>query len=81
MKSELHPVTSCACQVRPFRITRVLEETLRSLRLRYEPRSLWIDATAINQAHPKEKTQQVSMMNLVYSLAEEVVVWLGDADS
>jgi hypothetical protein len=79
-KAESHPVTSCACKVRLFRITRALEAALRSLRLSHMSRSLWIDAIAINQADPKEKTQQVSLMNLVYSLAEEVVVWLGEAD-
>jgi hypothetical protein len=79
-KAKSHPVTSCACKVRLFRITRALEVALRSLRLSQESRALWIDAIAINQADPKEKTQQVGLMNLVYSLAEEVVVWLGEAD-
>jgi Heterokaryon incompatibility protein (HET) len=43
---------------------------------------VWIDALCINQGDDDdddddEKSQQVSQINSVYSLAEEVILWLG----
>lgn len=64
-----------------FRITRNLEAALRSLRFPDETRILWIDAICMDQSNPKEKTHQVGLMNLVYSSAEDVVIWLGGDDS
>ena len=63
-----------------YNVTRNLYAALRSLRLFGKPRILWIDAVCMNQADPKEKTHQVGLMNLIYSFAEEVVVWLGEPD-
>lgn len=42
---------------------------------------IWIDFICINQSDDVEKAQQVRKMGLVYSLAEEVVIWLGPASS
>lgn len=39
---------------------------------------LWIDALCIDQQNLTEKSQQVAMMNKIYSRANEVLVWLGD---
>ena len=44
-------------------------------------RIIWVDAVCINQADPEEKTLQVTMMNLIYSRAEEVMIWLGEDDT
>lgn len=41
---------------------------------------LWIDAICINQATTLEKNHQVSMMGMIYSQAECVIVWLGNCD-
>jgi hypothetical protein len=38
---------------------------------------LWIDAVCINQEDAEEKGYQVSRMNLVYSQATAVLIWLG----
>lgn len=44
------------------------------------PRRLWIDAISINQADTEERSQQVTLMSLVYTRAERVVIWLGVQD-
>lgn len=44
------------------------------------PRYLWIDAICINQGDNAEKSSQVAMMDVIYSRAETVVVWLGEED-
>jgi hypothetical protein len=43
-----------------------------------ERRTLWIDALCINQRDNAERSQQVQIMDVVYSKAERVVVWLGE---
>jgi hypothetical protein len=40
---------------------------------------LWIDAICINQDNIDEKGFQVAMMDQVYSKAESVIIWLGEA--
>lgn len=44
------------------------------------PRYLWIDAICINQGDNNEKSAQVAMMDVIYSRADTVVVWLGEED-
>lgn len=44
------------------------------------PQYLWIDAICINQGDNVEKSSQVAMMDVIYSHAETVVVWLGEED-
>jgi hypothetical protein len=61
--------------------TRNLQDALFALRTLKEPRITWIDAICINQADAEEKTVQVTMMNLIYSQAKEVVIWLGEDDT
>ena len=38
---------------------------------------LWIDAICLNQEDDEEKSKQVPRMSDIYSLAEEVIFWLG----
>lgn len=44
------------------------------------PQYLWIDAICINQGDNVEKSSQVAMMDVIYSRAETVLVWLGEED-
>lgn len=42
---------------------------------------IWIDAICIEQANTQERSHQVRMMGDIYSNAETVLIWLGDADA
>ncbi|KAI9146972.1 Heterokaryon incompatibility protein [Paramyrothecium foliicola] len=55
-------------------------DVLIDLRLHDQLRIIWIDAICINQANGHERSAQVEIMNLIYSQAGEVVIWLGRAD-
>jgi len=55
-----------------------LWHALRHLRYPTTDRShIWIDAICIDQSNKAERAQQVSIMGDIYSLASEVLVWLG----
>jgi hypothetical protein len=41
---------------------------------------IWIDAICISQSDNEEKAGQIPLMDKIYSLAEHVLVWLGEAD-
>lgn len=64
--------------------TKNLLDALRQLRHSIagggEQLCVWIDALCINQADVAERSQQVSMMRDIYSSAERVIIWLGEAD-
>jgi ankyrin repeat protein len=52
---------------------------LRDLRYQERDRFLWIDALCIDQDNREEREQQVKQMGSIYSTAERVVIWLGEA--
>ncbi|KAF2160185.1 hypothetical protein M409DRAFT_29266 [Zasmidium cellare ATCC 36951] len=60
-------------------IRRNLATALRHLRLKYEVRSLWVDAVCINQDDLDERAVQVKRIRYIYGLASRVVVWLGES--
>jgi hypothetical protein len=71
-----------------FRATVNLEAALRQLRaddfaqrhIRGDDATpLWIDSICINQRDINERSLQVQQMKIIYSMASEVVVWLGEA--
>jgi hypothetical protein len=51
---------------------------LRNLRHPDRTRILWIDAICINQDDIQERNEQVKRMTNIYTLAERVVIWLGE---
>ncbi|KAF2124589.1 HET-domain-containing protein, partial [Dothidotthia symphoricarpi CBS 119687] len=59
-------------------VTTNLYAALLRLRDADLPRTMWIDAISINQEDLHERARQVSMMSTIYSLASQVVVWLGE---
>lgn len=59
--------------------TRNLQIALRHLREIYGRLVMWVDALCINQSDDTEKSAQVSMMGEVYSRAQNVIVWAGEA--
>lgn len=62
-----------------------LEACLRTLRNKPEydfhqgRRKLWVDALCIDQENIPERNREVSRMKEIYSLCEDVVVWLGSS--
>jgi hypothetical protein len=60
-----------------FPILPELENALRQLRLRDQPRHLWVDAICIHQSDSVEKNAQIPKMAEIYSEASNVCVWLG----
>lgn len=61
-------------------ITQNLALALRHLRYPDRNRILWVDAICVNQKDLKERSQQVKLMTNVYTMAERVVVWLGNEE-
>lgn len=57
-----------------------LEVALRHLRFADKIRRLWIDSICINQDDKGEKSQQIPIMDRIYSQASNVCVWLGGSD-
>ena len=63
-------------------MTQNLECALQHLRYVDKPRILWIDAICVNQQDLSERSKQVARMADIYTLAKEVLVWLGpEADN
>ena len=62
-----------------LRTTQSLLSALRRLRYPDKERLLWVDAVCINQLDEKEKSVQVGMMSKIYSSAETVLIYLGEA--
>ncbi|KAF2867959.1 heterokaryon incompatibility protein-domain-containing protein, partial [Massariosphaeria phaeospora] len=65
------------CDQRPIMITRNCEAALRRLRKRAGRRLLWVDAICINQNNEEEKNHQVGLMDVIYSSASQVLIYLG----
>ncbi|KAF2112703.1 heterokaryon incompatibility protein-domain-containing protein, partial [Lophiotrema nucula] len=65
---------------RPHQIMPSLYEALQHIRTSTETLFIWADALCINQQDVEERNSQVAMMAQIYSMAKEVLVWLGVAD-
>ena len=61
------PITGNVAQLLSADVFHTLDEYL----------PVWIDAICINQSDNAEKADQVAIMHRIYSMAEEVLVWLG----
>ncbi|KAK3368289.1 heterokaryon incompatibility protein-domain-containing protein [Podospora didyma] len=64
---------------RRMEVPKNVRDMLLALRLRWQPRYLWINYICVNQADNDEKIHQIQMMRRVYHYASNVLVWLGDA--
>ncbi|KAL6863651.1 heterokaryon incompatibility domain-containing protein [Trichoderma novae-zelandiae] len=62
-----------------LRVTASLANALRRLRHGSEARTLWIDALCMDLTDVADRGQQVGLMMAVYTRAEEVVMWSGEA--
>jgi hypothetical protein len=59
-----------------YEVTRNCHGALLRLRELGETR-VWIDAICIDQTNNEEKAAQIPLMNYIYPVAKEVIVWLG----
>ncbi|RYP69915.1 hypothetical protein DL771_005808 [Monosporascus sp. 5C6A] len=59
-----------------FKVTSNLAAALHALRLRDQPRVIWIDAICINHRNVQERSDQVQLMRKIYQNAATVYVWL-----
>ncbi len=66
-----------ACSHGTISVTQNLATALPYLRKRDKPRVLWIDAICVNQQDIAERGHQVKRMAAVYSMANQVIIWLG----
>ena len=66
-----------ACSLGTISVTQNLATALPYLRKRDRPRVFWIDAICVNQQDRAERGHQVKRMAAVYSMASQVIAWLG----
>ena len=64
-----------------FNVTANLEAALRHIRSLTARPLIWADAVCINQSDLVERAHQVGMMQRIYSLSMQTLIWLGDADA
>ena len=75
------PRKSITCNGEEVTVTVNLEAALVQLRDKSQETVIWIDQLCINQADYDERNKQVAMMGRIYSMAEQVAVWLGPSDN
>ena len=68
------------CNDFPIEITTNLALALRYIRSESHPCTIWADAICINQADLDERNSQVPLMEHIYPKADEVIIWIGEAD-
>ena len=72
------------CNGHTVRITKNLHSALRRLRLPEAPLSLWCDALCIKQGNDQasllERSEQIPLMDRIFSMAIRVVIDLGEDD-
>jgi hypothetical protein len=73
--------TSIELDSRVVSVTPSSEAAVRRMRLRDEPRVLWVDAICINQSSTSERSEQVAIMSSIYSLASRNLVYLGEDEA
>jgi hypothetical protein len=76
---DVTPVKPIGLEGKEVLITKNLHSALSHLRYNDRERILWADALCINQSDMVERTHQVSLMSSIYSRANLVVAYLGDA--
>ncbi|RBR26392.1 uncharacterized protein FIESC28_00797 [Fusarium coffeatum] len=69
------------CDGKILSITSSLHEAIVAIDKFIPGQNLWIDQICINQDDLKEKSEQVTKMNLIYDKAETVLAWLGPSDT
>jgi hypothetical protein len=73
--------TDITCDGQRVSVTNSLASALKRLRLPQTSRLIWADAICIDQNNYSEKNCQLPLMGKIYSMAERVMVWLGEVES
>jgi hypothetical protein len=63
-----------------FSATKNLKIALQYIRKADRDQVMWVDAVCINQNDIDERNNSVSLMGELYSDADHVIIWLGEAD-
>lgn len=58
-------------------ITENCYDALKALEEQFGTVSIWVDAICINQGNESERSDQITLMEEIYSWAETVYIWLG----
>ena len=66
------------CDGKHFSSTASLHRALVRIRPSDKPRAVWADAVCINQEDLDERAHQVTLMDRIYTQAQQVIVWLGN---
>ena len=61
-----------------LRVTENLHAALQKIRQVDQPMTVWADAICINQADLDERSQQVLLMQKIYSESLRLIIWLGE---
>jgi hypothetical protein len=77
----IDPLLFLHCHKSTIRLSRNCSQALRLLRKHLGSLSIWVDSICINQGAIQERNHQVQLMRKIYSQAEVVYVWLGNAPS
>ncbi|KAH7123932.1 heterokaryon incompatibility protein-domain-containing protein [Dendryphion nanum] len=72
--------THVFCHGKKVKVPSNLCDFLRQLRNAENVRYFWADSICINQSDLKERSQQVKLMTLIYTRAQDVLIWLGKDD-
>ena len=65
---------------KPVQIRPTIYKYLKTLVSRFAHALVWLDLLCINQKDAAERNEQVAVMGDIFSNAQEVYVWLGEAD-
>ena len=76
---DMHHARDILLQGLKFRVGINLYNALFRLRQNGTTRILWVDAICVNENDPDEKSIQVARMLDIYTKAERVLIWLGEA--
>lgn len=68
------------CNGEQLCVTPNCEVALRRFRKKTKTRTLWVDSICIDQTSIQERNQQVKLMKEIYSLAQQVLLWVGESD-
>ena len=69
------------CHEKFLKLTPNLESARRHIHSENKVTNLWVDQICINQEDLEERSQQLSPMSSIYSVAKRMIIWLGDTDN